>query len=137
MILSRVALDTSAVIASFAAWHEHHQSALAFVRGAELIGHCAFETVSTLSRMPEPHRIDTPVIAEYLRRQFPNPWVTLDDAGIRGLVERLPKLRISGGAVYDALIATTALAHEIKLISCDHRAASTYERVGVRVEFIG
>jgi predicted nucleic acid-binding protein len=43
---------------------------------------------------------------------------------------------IVGGAIYDALIAATALEADARLLSRDERASRTYEAVGVRFELI-
>jgi predicted nucleic acid-binding protein len=43
---------------------------------------------------------------------------------------------IAGGAVYDALVASTAAHHGYRLLSCDRRAASTYGRLGVEVAYL-
>ncbi len=50
------------------------------------------------------------------------------------LPARLSALAISGGATYDALVAATAEHHSALLVTLDHRAWSTYRRLGVRVE---
>ena len=44
---------------------------------------------------------------------------------------------ITGGAVYDALVAATAMNAKATLLTRDHRAARTYEAVGVRYRLIG
>jgi hypothetical protein len=44
----------------------------------------------------------------------------------------LPEQSISGGAAYDAIIAAAVAEHGAELLSCDKRAASNYERYGVR-----
>jgi predicted nucleic acid-binding protein len=56
--------------------------------------------------------------------------VTLDAEGYRALIPRLVELGIGGGASYDALVAATARAAGATLVSCDRRAAATYERLG-------
>ncbi len=40
---------------------------------------------------------------------------------------------IAGGAVFDALVAAVARAADVPLVTCDRRARSTYESLGVRV----
>lgn len=47
-------------------------------------------------------------------------------------VSELPDRGISGGSVYDALVAATALSHAAELVTCDRRALGIYERYGVR-----
>ena len=43
---------------------------------------------------------------------------------------------ISGGSVYDALVAAAARQHGRRLTSIDARARSVYEAFGVEVEII-
>ena len=51
----------------------------------------------------------------------------LELAGSRG---------IAGGAIYDALIAATALEADARLLSRDVRTARTYEAIGVPFELV-
>ncbi len=48
----------------------------------------------------------------------------------------LAQLRIAGGAVYDALIAATARAHDATLLTLDRCATIGYDRLGVPYELI-
>ena len=63
--------------------------------------------------------------------------MALDGDGYRALIPRLVELGISGGAAYDALVAATARAAGATLVSCDRRAARTYERLGADFRLIG
>lgn len=51
-------------------------------------------------------------------------WAALAEAGI------------SGGAVYDALVAAAAVHHGLPLVSRDRRALDTYRALGLDVEFL-
>ena len=51
-------------------------------------------------------------------------------------VRELANLRISGGAVYDALVGATARQHQRSLVSRDARARVVYEALGVKTEVI-
>lgn len=44
---------------------------------------------------------------------------------------------LAGVAIYDALIAATALHADATLLTRDERARSAYERIGVRYEVVG
>jgi len=132
------AVDTSVVVAAFASWHEHHNRARTTLDdGAHLIDHCALETYSVLTRLPPPHRSAGEVVRDFLRLRFSEPYLRLDARACREFVLELPEHGITGGAAYDAIVAATAVAHSVELISCDRRAASTYERFGARVVFLG
>jgi predicted nucleic acid-binding protein len=125
------------VVAAFASWHEHHERARkALEAGARLIDHCALEAYSVLTRLPPPHRCAGALVRDFLQLRFLESFLRLDARAYRDFVLELPEHAVSGGAAYDALVATTAVAHSAELITCDRRAALVYESYGVRVIFI-
>ena len=129
--------DTSIIVAAFASWHEQHEPARrALDEGLSLIEHCALETYSVLTRLPAPHRASVEVVRDFLAARFKLSMVRLDARGYRKFLMELPERKIGGGSAYDALIAATAVAHSLSLLSCDRRAASIYERYGARVEIL-
>jgi predicted nucleic acid-binding protein len=129
--------DSSVVIAGFATWHEQHAEALKVLRGVQdLVAHTELETYSVLTRVPEPFQIAAPDMAVYLRRRYPGRRMSLPDADRDALIEKLAGLSISGGAVYDALVAVTADRHGRALLSCDRRAARTYDKLGIDVTYL-
>jgi predicted nucleic acid-binding protein len=133
-----IAADTSVVVAAFASWHESHRLARTALRGgAVLVAHCALEAYSVLTRLPTPHRAPRGLVHEFLRTQFTEPYLVLRAAEQRALTARLVELGIDGGSVYDALVALTAASAGATLVSCDRRAATTYERCGVAVRLLG
>jgi predicted nucleic acid-binding protein len=126
------AADSSLVIAAFASWHESHDVARRVIdTGIRLVEHCTLETLSVLTRLPPPHRAPGDLVLEFLRQRFPKPFLRLGARAYRRFLFELPERGIAGGAVYDALIAVTAAEHGVELLSCDRRAASTYERYGI------
>ncbi len=131
------AVDTSVVVAAFASWHEHHDLARTAVdNGARLIDHCALETYSVLTRLPPPHRSTGEIVRDFLRLRFNEPYLRLDGRAYKEFVLSLSDHGITGGASYDGFVAATAVAHSADLITCDHRAAPTYERYGARVVYL-
>ena len=74
----------------------------------------------------------------------PPAWVgdrilTLDAKAQRGAVGELARIGITGGAVFDGLVALAARATGHRLISRDARAAraaQTYERLGIEFELL-
>jgi len=128
------AVDTSVVVAAFASWHEHHDRARATLDdGARLIDHCALETYSVLTRLPPPHRSVSEVVRDFLRLRFTEPYLRLDARAYRKFIHNLPERGVTGGAAYDAIVAATAVAHSVELVSCDRRAAPTYDKFGAHV----
>lgn len=133
-----IAVDTSIVVAAFAAWHEAHAEAqLVLDRVPRLPGHAALETYSVLARLPGPERASPMDVSAYLAREFPEPWLTLPIDELRQFVSWIASLGIAGGATYDALIGATAKLAGATLITRDVRARIVYERLGVDVEFVG
>jgi predicted nucleic acid-binding protein len=131
------AVDTSVVVAAFASWHEQHGRARAVLdQGARLVEHCALETYSVLTRLPPPHRCTGEVVRDFLQARFAEPFLRLDPAAHRQFVLGLPQRGVTGGAVYDAMVAATAAAHDAQLLTCDRRAALTYESYGLRAIFL-
>ena len=131
------AADSSLVIAAFASWHESHDVARrAIDAGVRLVEHCTLETLSVLTRLPPPHRASGELVRDFLRERFPKPFLRLSAKAYRRFLFELPERGIAGGAVYDALIAATAAEHGVELLSCDRRAASNYERYGIRFALV-
>lgn len=129
--------DSSVVIAAFASWNRHHEAAIEALGDArDLVAHAELESYSVLTRLPEPFRAAPALVAEYLREDFPGKRMVVPDAERRGLLRRFADLSIAGGAVYDAIVAATAAHHGHGLLSCDRRAASTYDRLGVEVAYL-
>jgi predicted nucleic acid-binding protein len=130
-----IAVDSSVAIAGFASWHDSHAAARKVLeRGPRLVAHAALETYSVLTRLPAPHRAQPGLVADYLRRRFPGPLLSLPPDRHDELVSALAHRNIAGGQVYDALIGLTATAHAATLVSLDRRAALVYEAVGTVVE---
>jgi predicted nucleic acid-binding protein len=133
-----IAPDSSVVIAALAPWHTGHGAARAALAGSEvrLVTHVAFETTSALSRMPEGHRVAPAVVLEALLRRFPKAWLQLDAVHARRALERAVAAGLRGGALYDALVAATAMRHQARLVSADRRARRAYEALGADVSYI-
>jgi predicted nucleic acid-binding protein len=130
-------VDTSVAIALMFTDHEDHARAIDAVRGTRpgLAGHAWFETYSVLTRLPAGRRRSPADALLLLRRDFPAS-AFLDAAGSDRLGDDLARLGISGGSVYDALVAGAARHHGHRLISLDRRARSTYEAIGADVTLI-
>lgn len=131
------AADTSLVVAAFASWHQTHDAARhALDGGLRLIGHCALEAYSVLTRLPPPHRAPGNIVRDFLAARFPEPLLRLSSKEFREFIFGLPDRAVVGGAAYDALVAATAAANDAELVTCDHRAVAVYERYGVRTRIL-
>jgi predicted nucleic acid-binding protein len=133
-----IAPDSSVLIAALDVDHEAHEPSLSALAGQSprLIAHVAFETVSVFTRLPEGLRVPSATVLSALQRDFPGPWLALNAAGQRSCLRVACAAGIQGGALYDALIAATALKHGATLISADRRAHGAYEAMGARVSFL-
>jgi predicted nucleic acid-binding protein len=129
--------DSSVVVAAFSSWNEYHEAAIEALGDAgDLVAHAELETYSVLTRLPEPLRMEPKLVAQYLREDYPGKRMVLPETERRGLIERFARLSIAGGAVYDGIVAATAAHHGYRLLSCDRRAATTYDRLGVDVTYL-
>jgi predicted nucleic acid-binding protein len=130
--------DTSVAVAAALPWHESHAAASAELGGGEaaLLAHVAVETYSVLTRLPPPQRVPPPVALAYLRETFDLPPVPLSADGYARLVEQAAEESITGGAVYDALVAATALEAGATLLTLDRRAVTTYRLLGAAYRLV-
>lgn len=133
-----VAADTSVLVAAFASWHEHHDVAFAAIRRLDaVVAHCLLETYSVLTRLPAPHRMTPDVVSRYLEASFSGHRVLgLTPQDQRKLVASLAKWGMTGGAVYDALIAAVCRNARATLLTLDGRAHQTYATLGVLHELL-
>ena len=130
-------IDTSVAVALVVEDHSAHESTLKAVGGRELglAGHAVFETFSVLTRLPSPARRTPGAAARLVDANFPNTKFMSPEVA-SGLAKRLARLGISGGSVYDALVAAVAEEHEAVLATRDRRALPTYRKFSVRLEIL-
>jgi predicted nucleic acid-binding protein len=109
--------DSSCLIAAVCGWHEHHQVAVEALdsrrssgQGLVLAGHALAETYAVLTRLPSPHRLAPADAGALIQENFARGTrlVALPGATYAALVRRLAREGISGGRVYDAIIAESA-----------------------------
>lgn len=133
-----IAPDSSVTIAAAAPWHVAHRAAVTALGAdqASLIAHVAFETTAAMSRMPEGQRLAPATVSGWLERRFGTRWLALSAPAARRALRTAIKHGTRGGALYDALIAATAMNHDHTLLSADRRAASTYAALGVEVVYL-
>jgi predicted nucleic acid-binding protein len=130
-------LDTSAAVAFLVADHKHHDATFETLaqRQLGLAGHAAFETFSVLTRLPPPARRTPAAVSRLLAANFPHTrFLSAEQAS--ELLASLAGHGLAGGAVYNALVAATALEHELPLATRDKRALDTYRALDVTVELL-
>lgn len=130
-------LDTSAAVPFLVASHVGHAATFKALAGHRLglCGHAALETFSVITRLPEPNRVSPATAALLLQRNFPHT-KHLSASRAARLTNQFAEAGVSGGAVYDALVAACALEHKSVLATRDERALSTYAALGVEVRLI-
>ncbi|OKH16021.1 type II toxin-antitoxin system VapC family toxin [[Limnothrix rosea] IAM M-220] len=113
----KVLFDTNIVVASFLKHHSHHKLALPWLektKNNEIQGylstHSLSEIYSVLTRIPLPTPISSKQ-AQYLittnLQQF--TFVSLDSPDYFRILGRVAQLNITGGGIFDAIIAEAAL----------------------------
>ena len=132
-----IAVDSSVVVAGFASWHDAHAPAReALGRKPRLPAHVALESFSVLTRLPPPHRFAAGLVEALLAAHFPEPPLGLPGRQQTALIQLAVKAGVTGGAIYDALVAATAKQAGATLLTRDKRARTIYEVVGVSFEFV-
>lgn len=132
-----VAVDTSLAVPALLSSHPAHQHCREMATGAAIPVHGLFETFSVLTRLPGAHRASADVALHSLGKWFPQRSLLPLPPGEEGeALADLSAAGVSGGAVYDGLIAWVVGRHGLRLRSRDSRAARTYARVGVEHELV-
>ncbi len=132
--MTALAVDTSVALPLVVQTHQAHACVLRWWDGRDvaLSGHALAETYSVLTRLPGDLRLAPADAARLIAERFVEPLVLKVDMAAR-LPDRLSRLGIAGGAVYDALVALAAVEHHASLATRDIRAKATYDAVGARV----
>lgn len=130
-------LDTSAALAFVQPSHRGHATTYAALVGRPkgLSGHAAFETFSVLTRLPPPDRLTPQAARRLIEVDFPHT-AFLSSPRAAALIAEMSASGVSGGAVYDALVAAAAAEHGLRLVTRDARAVGTYRAMGVDPELL-
>ncbi len=124
--------DTNCIVALLSPRHEHHDRAISEMErrldnGETLViaAHTLVETYSVLTRLPTPHRLAPVDCRTLIEANFFGSGVeiiALSADDYRRLIHDAPDRSISGGRVYDAVIAACArLAHADVLLTFNER----------------
>ena len=115
-------LDTSVLVATFYADHEHHTSSinlfLRFGKKAACCGaHSLAEVYATLTGMPSPRRVSGDEAMLFLgdiRERL--TVIALNDREYFEMVESSAAANLAGGAIYDAILGYCALKSKAEVI---------------------
>jgi len=136
--VEHVLVDTSAALALVQRESPFHRAArnrlLPCHRG--MSGHAAVELLSVLTRLPPPQRLSPAAALRLEVTNFPASRF-LSATGTGDLLREFAAVGLTGGAVYDGLVAAAAREHELPLITCDRRAEPTYRALGITYELLG
>ncbi len=113
---TRVALDSSYLIALLSDWHAQHGRTLRSYehwrnRGQIVLPiHAILECYSVLTRIPPPYRLPPDIAKRSIEENFARTALVAGakPGGVWGRLENLSQLGLGGGQVYDALIAWCA-----------------------------
>jgi predicted nucleic acid-binding protein len=109
--------DTSCIVAAICSWHEHHerasfeiQSRLNRKQRMVMAAPALVEAYSVLTRLPAPHRLSPDAALSLIEANFMQGIQTaaLTASGYALLLRAAPDTGISGGRIYDAVIAACA-----------------------------
>jgi predicted nucleic acid-binding protein len=126
------------VVAAALPWHEDHAAVRKTLPRARTtaIAQVLVEAYSVLTRLPPMQRVPAALARDYLRETFVLPPLVLQREGYERLIELAVAQGITGGAVYDAIVAATAREAGATLLTLDRRAIPIYERVGTAYRFL-
>lgn len=118
----RALLDTSVLVATFLGDHEHHEASLnTFLRSGKRDACCAAhslaEVYATFTRLPGKYRVtceQAMLFLQEIRQRI--TIVALDVEEYYETIEQASTLAITGGVLYDALIARCAVKAKADMI---------------------
>ncbi|MCR1785201.1 PIN domain-containing protein [Nocardioides carbamazepini] len=126
------ACDTSLLVPTLNPRHPDHAAALeVWPLLTAVPAHVLLETYSVLTRVQDPYCMSGKDVARALEG-VGLAVIGLPESRQVELVATLAAADVDGGAVYDGLVGSTALHHDVELITRDRRARSTYDALGVR-----
>lgn len=135
--MTPIAVDTSVAVSLLLDSHTAHAEVAAWARGRELAlaGHAVAETYSVLTRLPGDARLAPADAVRLIDESFVallHP-TAATSAHAHTL---LAHAGVSGGAVYDGLVALAARDNGAQLATRDARARATYDALGVAFEVV-
>jgi len=91
---------------------------------------------SVLTRLPPPHRAPSDIFTAFLAQRFPDTPLMLAPRAWLRLLDQAAEPGVTGGAVYDALVAATVRHSGATLLTRDRRAIAVYGKMGVAYELV-
>lgn len=125
-------VDTSVVVGALVHGNPHTKALCreSIEASPGAIAHVLAESYASLTALPGNLRLAPAVARRMLGEMFPQTPVTLSAEGHLRALDLMSGAGVPGGAIYDCLIAVTALENGADIVSLDVRAARTYAIVG-------
>jgi len=133
----RAFFDTSVLVAAFYGDHQHHAASLALFAGQKkssgaTAAHCLAEVYAVVTGMPGKNRASPHEALLFLNDVHERlALVSLEESEYVRVIEHAAEAGISGGALYDALIAQCALKAKAQTIYTWN--AKHFERLGADI----
>ena len=117
--------DTSCMIAAVCSWHEHHERAFSAIESRldrrermVVAAPALIEAYSVLTRLPAPHRLSAADTLSLMETNFMRPVkvVALPPEDYTKILYGAPASGISGGRIYDAIIAACARREKVQAL---------------------
>jgi predicted nucleic acid-binding protein len=118
-------LDTSCMVAAVCSWHEHHERAALAIESRldrrermVVAAPSLIEAYSVLTRLPAPHRLSPADALSLMEANFMRPVkvVALPADDYKAILRGAPAAGISGGRIYDAIIAACAHRENVRTL---------------------
>lgn len=118
-------LDTSCMVAAICSWHDHHDRALDEIEARldrkeqmTVAAPSLIEAYSVLTRLPVPHRIAPAQAMTLIHSNFVRgvKLVALPATAYTAMLQTAPDANISGGRIYDAVIAACAREAKVRTL---------------------
>lgn len=135
--------DSACMVAALSTWHQHHERAAGEIerrlaQGEPMViaAPTLVETYSVLTRLPRPRRLRPSMARSLVEDNFVmrGTIVALDTAAYLALLDQAVADGISGGQIYDAVIAACArIANVATLLTFNERRFRRFTGQGLEV----
>jgi predicted nucleic acid-binding protein len=134
----RVFVDTSIVVAAVVANSPETKlkARKIIAQTPTPISHVLAESFSVLTRIPGGNRLSPADAWSYLNQIFPKEPFSLSGTDFRNGLAVMATAKVTGGRIYDGLIAASVKAAHGRLVTLDHRALPTYQLFDIEIESV-
>lgn len=135
--MASVAADTSVLVPLYLSEHELHAAASEALGVDVLVpAHALLETYAALTALPAPYRQDPAVVQEWFAAEFPTILPYPQPPAVAELLQALAAAGLRSGAVYDGIVALSAIAAQVPLVTADQRAIPVYHMLAAELRVL-